>query len=71
MSICIMCIKGSIHKESKAMEVTGLREMSAPLIGTQGNCSPVCQVGDVNYGCPRGKSWGRCRTLHTSGTAEM
>lgn len=58
MPICIMCIKGSINKENKTMEVAGVREMSAPLIGTRGNCSHVCQVVVVNYRYSRGKELG-------------
>lgn len=58
MSICIMCIKGSINRENKTMEVAGVREMSAPLIGTRGNCSLVCQVVVINYWCSRGKELG-------------
>lgn len=40
------------------MEVAGVREMSAPLIGTRGNCSLVCQFVVVNYWYLRGKEPG-------------
>lgn len=31
------------------MEMAGVREMSAPLIRTSGNCWLVCQVVAINY----------------------
>ena len=71
MSICIMCIKGSINKENKTMEVAGVRGMSAPLIGTRGNCLLLCQVVVIIIGTQEGKNWGLSRTLHTKGTAGM
>lgn len=37
------------------MEVAGVREMSALLIRTRGNCSLVCQVVVINYWYSRGK----------------
>lgn len=53
-----MCIKGSINKENKTMEVAGVREMSAPLIGTRGNCWLLCQAVVANYWYSRGKEPG-------------
>lgn len=40
------------------MEVAGVREMSAPLIRTRGNCLLVCQVVVINYWYLRGKELG-------------